>query len=237
MNANQRSCFRPVLWAVLACAASCVSCTSGAQDSLPDVPKTHWASRAVREVVKNNVLPPAQDKAFHGANSVTRQQAIIAIAKLARALESKTWQAAASEPLPEKSDQDAQGENWQKKPVSRYVLAVTLARVGDYFANGAHRADVKSKDTGKSVILPDAPKITVSAKNPAYDSLTYLAKRRMIGPDSPLLTADDAPLMASELSGALAQMLVGLNDRLTDLGHDEKGDTPDHTSLSKKPKK
>ena len=51
----------------------------------------------------------------------------------------------------------------------------------------------------------------------------------MISADSPLLRPTGAPVTAAQLQTALSQMLVGLTDRLTDLGHDKEGNTPDHS--------
>jgi len=57
----------------------------------------------------------------------------------------------------------------------------------------------------------------------------------MIHADSPLLHADTTFVKASELSLGLAEMASGLTDKLTELGLDADGNTPDNSFHSKKP--
>ncbi len=170
-------------------------------------------------------------RSFHGEAKVTRTQAVIALARLAQSLETGKWKAATSAPISSGTAQPkANAPGWRKQMVTRYMLASVLARFGDYVANGLHRPGPNDKALGQSEALPDKVTVTVPASNPAYASLVYLAKNRMIGTDSPLLKPDDKLLRGGELSRALAQMVAGLNDRLTDIGHDSEGNTIDINS-------
>jgi hypothetical protein len=199
-----------------------------------DVPSNHWAARPVQEVLQNDVMTPTASGRFQGDALVTRTQAVIALAKLARALEDGTWHRAASVPVTNKAVKTLQQGDWKQRPVTRYTLAAVLARTGDYVANGLPRPASDAKDLGKSITLKKVS-VTVSRTNPAYDSLTYLADRRMIAPDSPLLKSDGRPVHGDELSRAITEMVVGLNDRLTPLGLDAEGNSPDASFHQKRP--
>jgi hypothetical protein len=52
----------------------------------------------------------------------------------------------------------------------------------------------------------------------------------MIWPGSPLLKADSQPVKGEELSRGISEMAAGLNNRLTELGLDAEGNTPDASS-------
>ncbi len=224
--------YRFVIWAAL----GLLGCWGrwAAADTLPsDVRSNHWAAPAVQEVLSNKVLATEKDHNFHGEAKVTHVQAVIALANLAHALESGTWKAAHSKAVPARVGAITAQSGWKSQPVSRYTLAAVLARMGDYVANGLPRPKPGSKDLGKSVVLPPPVKVTLPATHPAYAALTYLAANRMIWPGSPLLKADDKPVLGGEISVALSQMVAGLNDRMTELGQDEEGDTPDVNSPKK----
>src|SRR5579884_2158804 len=179
-----------------------------------DVPPNHWARQAVLQVLQDGVMALPDGRAFHGEAKVTHTQAVIALAKLAQALEAGTWRAVSSRPVPDRLMAGSHATSWQQQPVTRYVLAETLARLGNYIANGLPRT------------------------HPAYASLAYLTHNRMIWPHSPLLKPDNKPILGAELSTALAQMTAGLTDRLTSLGHDANGDTIDINSPGiKKPRR
>jgi hypothetical protein len=193
----------------------------------PDVRPNFWAASAVQEALRNGILSARADGKFHGEAKVTRTEAVIALARLAQALESGKWQASASQPVTGKTIPILEQGSWKQQPVSRYVLAAALARFGDYVMNGLHRAPADSQDRAKSVILPPKATVTVPSTNPAYASLTYLANNHMIWPGSPLLKPDDQPVRGAELSRALGEMTAGLNDLVTDMGRDEEGNTPD----------
>ena len=189
---------------------------------------SHWAARAVKETLRNGVLTLDKRGAFHGAAKVTQIEAATALAKLAQRLEARAWRGEKSLPLPAPSRLRA-AEGWERRAVTRCELASVLARLGDYAANGIHPAAKNSADAGRSIVLPKPPNVALPRRHPAYAAISYLLRRRMIAADSPLLNPTTAPITASQLQTALAQMLIGLNDRLTDLGHDKNGGTPDRS--------
>ena len=192
-----------------------------------DVQSGHWASAAVREVLQNHVMDLPDGHHFRGESLVTRNQATIALAKLARALTAGAWHANPSVPVPVRVVRQLDTKDWGNRPVTRYVLAVVLARSADYVMNGLPRPGPNDKDLAKSAALPDIPEIKVPHSNPAYASLNYLANNHMVWPDSPLLHAGSQPIKGAELGHALSEMIVGVNNRLTPLGHDENGNTMD----------
>jgi len=194
-----------------------------------DVPSGHWAAAAVREALQNHVMDLPDGRHFRGESLVTRNQATVVLAKLARELTAGTWHASPSVPVPVSAVRRLNTADWQNRPVTRYVLAVVLARSADYVMNGLPRPGPQDKDLAKSEALPDIPEVKVSRSNPAYPSLMYLADNHMAWPDSPLLHAGSQPIRGAELSHALAEMIVGVNNRLTPLGHDKNGNTQDKT--------
>lgn len=205
----------------------------------PDVPSTHWAASDVQQTLRSGVLTTMVGGRFAGTVLVTRTQAAIALANLAQKLEADTWPKQPSHALPQNTNTLWETGNWQKQPITRYVLASVLASAGNYYVNsGAPRPPKNSKDVGHSEAILPAPKIKLSPAHPAYAALTYLARNRMVAPLSPLLKADNRTLRGEELSRALTDMISGLNDRLTEMGRDAQGNTPDasfHTH-EKKPK-
>ena len=201
----------------------------------PDVRPGYWAASYVQEALDNGVMSVSDDKQFHGEAKVTRAQAIVAIAKLAQALEKGKWQTQPSRPVGGEVLKPLEHADWRTQKVTRYELAKTLASMGDYVANGLPRPAPDAKNLGKSMALPPKATLKITKTNPAYSSLVYLADANMIAADSPLLLADSKPLLGSELSRALAQMVIGLANRFTDLGLDEQGNTPDK-SFHAKPK-
>lgn len=194
-----------------------------------DVPSGHWASAAVSEVLLNHVMDLPDGRHFRGESLVTRDQATIALAKLARELTAGSWHASPSLPVPHSVVQKLGTADWSNRPVTRYMLAAVLARSADYVMNGLPRPGPQDKDLAKSIALPDIPEVKVSRSNPAYSSLTYLANNHMAWPDSPLLHGGSQPIQGAELGHALAELIVGVNNRLTPLGHDENGGTIDRT--------
>lgn len=219
------------------CVLGSAALTARTQSLPPDVRAGHWAAGPVQSVLRNQVLTLDSDKGFHGDARVTHKQAVLALAKLARALEAGTWQATKSVPLSvAKTGVAPKTGTWESQTVTRYVFSTVLARIGDYAAAGLTRPKPDEKDLGKSIALPPAVSVSLPKSNAAYESLAYLAERRMIGRGSPLLTADDNPLKAAEMSRAMRELVAGLTDRLTDLGHDENGATNDD-ALRNKPKK
>lgn len=209
--------------------------TSGsgiAQKKPTDVRPNHPSTQAVQQVLDTGVMAFTDGTNFRGEAKVTRTQAVIAIAKLARAVETRQWKAKASVAVP------GNAKNMQvvdtTQPVTRYTLANALSRFGNYLANGLPRPAAVAKDLAKSEVLPERPRITVASSHPAYASLTYLVERRMLWPGSPLLKPDDKPLQSAELSQALAEMATGLTNLWSELGKDELGNTIDQSSRKKK---
>ena len=200
--------------------------TLGAEgQGLPsDVRSNHWAGKAVQQVLSNGVMSLQPDKKFHGEAKVTHAQAAVAIANLARALEAGKWQTKASVVVPEKVITTLQSGDWKQQKLTRYSFSVILARLGNYIGNGMVRAATGSKEVAKSEAIPAKITVPLPASNPAYVSLTYLANNRMVRAGSPLLKADDKPILGEEVSLALAEMTTGLTDRVTEMGRDEQGD-------------
>jgi hypothetical protein len=220
---------------VLAALSIMTSSTSLAGQLPSDVRSNHWAAGAVEQVLSSGVMKLEDDHQFHGEAHVTHIQAVIALAALAKKLETSNWKLGEIKPVPDKVEKTLTQAAWQAKPVTRYELASALARFGNYFAKAVTRPKPDAKDLGKSVILAANVKVPVQAGSPAYASYQYLAAGRMISPTSPLLRADNLPLKAAELSRGIAEAAAGVNDKLTEMGHDETGSTPDKSFHPKKP--
>ena len=196
--------------------------------SLPsDVRADHWAAPYVQEALDNAVMVLPDGKEFHGEAKVTHGQAVIALAKLAQMLEAGTWKAQPSRPVADTVLKPLEHGDWRTQRVTRYELAKVLASMGDYVSAGLPRPAPDAKDLAKSDVFPPKPKITLPKTHPAYAALTYLVDKNMVLPKSPLLTADDKPLVGGEMSRALADVVVGVTNRLTELGKDADGNTPD----------
>ena len=218
------------------CAASFARVS--AQTLPSDVRAGHWAATPVQVVLRNHILSLDADKSFHGDTKITHMQAVLALARLGKALEAGGWQGSATIPVTVVKTGIAPKKGvWEEQTVSRYVFAVVLARMGDYANTGLVRAQPNEKDLGKSTAIPAAVAVTVPKSSPAYAALNYLTSRRMVGPGSALLTPDDKPLKAAEMSRALRELVTGLTDRLTDLGHDADGNTHDESFHPKNPVK
>jgi len=193
-----------------ACWLSLVFCLTPAHGmALPaDVKTTHWAAPFVQE----------------------------ALDKLAQMLEANKWKAMKSRPVSDKTIETLEHGDWRTQKVTRYELAKVLTSMGDYIANGLPRPAPGAKDLSKSTVLPPKPVLKLDKSNPAYAALKYLVDADMVTPDSPLLKADSKLLLGVELSHALAAMVIGLNNRATELGLDEDGSTHDVNSKPKSPK-
>ena len=226
--------FRAVPIIALVCIASSMRAT--AQSLPPDVRNGHWAATPVQIALRNQILSVEADKNFHGDAKVTHRQAVIALARLGKALETGAWQRSASVPVSvSKTAVAPKSGAWETQGVSRYVFATVLTRLGDYANNGLVRAQPTEKDTGKSIVVPPAVAVALSKSSSAYTAMIYLAGHRMVGPDSPLLSADDKTLTAAEMTRAMKDLISGLTDRMTDLGHDADGSTHDEAFHLKKP--
>ena len=216
--------------AVVVLIGAALSARTSAQALPPDVRAGHWASTPVQVVLRNHILDVEADKSFHGDTRITHRQAVLALARLGRALEAGTWQGSATIPVTVTQTGVAPKKGaWEAQTVSRYVFATALARMGDYANAGLRRPQTSEKDFGKSIAIPVPVTIKIPKTNPAHDALVYLAARRMVGPGSALLSPDDKPLKAAEMSRALKELVTGLTDSLTDLGHDANGNTHDES--------
>ncbi len=228
--------FRTAQFVAMGCMA--LSARTSAQSLPSDVRPGHWAATPVQVVLRNHILSLESDQGFHGDAKLTHLQAVLALSRLGKALETRTWQGSASVPITvAKTDVAPKTGTWEGQGVSRYVFATVVTRMGDYANNGLVRARPNEKETGKSIALPPPVAVTLPKTSPAYEALTYLASRRMIWPGSPLLSADDRPLKAGEMTRALKELVAGLNDRVTDIGHDAEGNTHDESFHPKPPVK
>lgn len=193
----------------------------------PDVKAGHWAAPFVQAALANGVMSLPDGREFHGEAKVTRQQASMLLARLAQTLEAGRWQTQPSRPISPGALKTLEHGDWATQRVTRYEMAKILANMGDYVANGLPRPDATAKNLGKSEALPPRPTLKIPRADPAYAALTYLVEARMVTLKSPLLKADDTPILGGEMSRALAEMVTGLADRQTDRGLDESGSTPD----------
>ena len=225
------------LLGLLAFGALSVPCESRAGELPPDVRSTHWAASFVDETLSNHLLSLPDGKEFHGEAKVTHVQAVYALAKLAKMLEAGEWKAHTSRPVSDKVINSVTESDWRTQKVTRYEFAKVLASMADYVTNGLKRPAPGSKDLGKAVAIRPKPTITLDKSHPAYGALSYLVEARMLTKGSPLLLADTKPLLGAELSHALSDMVTGINDRATELGKDENGETPDINSIKKKSEK
>jgi len=169
---------------------------------------------------------------FRTNGPVSHAAAAIALARMAARIEERRWKAEPSVPVPEHPAGGRTGA-WKSRIVTGGVFASALARIGNYIANGVPKPHAAHpNDLARSVIIA-VGKVGAKQGTPAYTSLQYLARRRAVGPDSPLLKGDSKPITAGELSVALAQWVDGVNDRMTELMHDKWGDTIDAPSIER----
>ncbi len=199
-----------------------------------DVSRNSWAAGAVQETIANKVLVPLPDGRFHGNMPVSRAQLVLALAAEGRTLTAHKWLHHSSSPVPDSVASQLRSGDWRSKPVTRYMLASVLARLGDYINNGIHPASPSAKDTNKSSVIPGVRKLPIPAHSPYYSALRYLASNKMVWPGSVLLYANNTHVTAAQLSTALVEFTEGVNNRLTSLGLDKNGSTPDRTFHRKK---
>lgn len=217
--------------------ASTYSLPARAGELPPDVRPTSWAAPYVEETLNNQLLTLPDGKEFHGEAKVTHLHAVFALAKLAKMLEAHTWKAHASRPINDSVSKAVAVSDWRTQKVTRYEFAKVLACMGDYVTNGLPRPTADAKDLGKSGALPPKPKLTLEKSHPAYASLSYLIEANMIRSGSPLLLADNKPILGTELSRAVSDVVIGITNHATELGLDENGETPDATSVKKQKEK
>jgi len=212
-------------WIRFAAVAASFVCGVAAQgQTLHDVPGGHWARQAALEVVQRGVMNAPGGK-FDGRRTVTRTELAVTLANLARSLEQGAWPKTGSKP----SKPGTTNGDWRQKPVTRYELAVLLSRAARYAMAGLPKST--GKVFGASEALPPPVKISsVPKSHPAYASLAYLAKNRMIWPKSVLRQPGAQPVTGAQVVDALAQMIGGLIDRLTDepQNREDLSPPPDH---------
>jgi hypothetical protein len=147
---------------------------------------------------------------FNGTAYVTRTELANALAQCARVLEKGNWKPSGSAVV-----SSPKNAGWKKERLSRYELAALLSKTVRIVQRGLPA--VQGKVYNASEGIPSRPKLPDALKtSAAYASLQYLAAGRMLWSDSPLLKPDSRPLTGAEVSNALIQMIVGLNDRYTD---------------------
>lgn len=207
----------------------------GFAQALPsDVRPSHWAAEYVRVTLQTKVLALSSDKAFHGEAKISKTEAVIAIANLAHLLEANQWKTRKSLALAPTADKLVDQSEWRTQPLTRFAFARLLVKGADLFTNGVQRANPTSKDREKSVKIPPKPAVKLPPTHPAYKAVSYLVSHKMLYSDSPFLNTDDSPVKASEAATGLAQILIGLIDKNTDMGKDAEGSTIDR-SFHKKP--
>ena len=212
--------------------AACAGASAGAQ--LPtDVRAGHWAGASVQRALKAGLLRLQPDGRFHGEAKVTRLETAVALSTLGRALVEGTWKPIGrSRAVPDSVTQVWEKTNWKSEPVRRYAFAVILTRLGDYVANGLPRPAAGAK-VGLSEALT---KVDSVPAGPGHDALAYLAANRMIQPGSLLLKPNGDTVKGGELGKELTELTAGVVDRLTDLGKNADGSTPDDAFHKKAPR-
>ena len=190
-----------------------------------DVRPNQWAATSVAAILKNGVLSVQSDKLFHGDAKATSSEAVIALAKMARKIESGEWKPGSGKPVSNKVLSIWEKTDWKTQPLRRYALAAVLNRFGDYIVKGLPKLKSGAKRLGASETLEQAP-IDLAKTDPAYASLLYLAKNRMISPKSALLKPDGSPVSGATMSIALRDLAIGLTDRMTEASSEEDGAAP-----------
>ena len=187
-----------------------------------DVRSNQWAATSVAAILKNGVLSVQSDKLFHGDAKATSSEAVIALAKMARKIESGEWKTVSGKPVSSKVLSVWEKTDWKTQPLRRYALADVLTRFGDFIVRGLPKPKPEAKRLGASEVLPLVT-IDLPRTDPAYASLIYLAKNRMISPKSALLKPDSSPVSGAIMSAALRDLAIGLTDRMTEASAEEDG--------------
>lgn len=195
----------------LAAIAAATTLAAALQAQVPkDVPKNHWARNAVIEVTRLGVMKSPGGR-FNGSQKVTRTELAIILADFAKSLEKRSWPTSGARII---KNPDV-GRLVGTEPVTRYELAAAISHVARYAMAGLPKPS--GKVYGQSEALPPPPKLTgISKSSPAYASLSYLAKRRMLFPGSVLLKPGTQPVTGQQVADGLAQVIAGLTDQLTD---------------------
>ena len=117
-----------------------------------------WAATSVAAILKNGVLSVQSDKLFHGDAKATRSEAVIALAKMARKIESGEWKPGSGKPVSNKVLSIWEKTDWKTQPLRRYALAAVLNRFGDYVVKGLPKPKAGAKRLGASETLEQALK-------------------------------------------------------------------------------
>jgi hypothetical protein len=174
-----------------------------------DVPAGHWARKDVEAALQRGVMTAPGGK-FNGAARVTRTDLIQTMARFGQSLEKSAWSRATGRQARIKDRPAVSSQS-----VTRYELAAVVARMGRYAAAGIPKAG--SKRYGESVALPKPATVTkVPASDPAYASVQYLAKNRMIWPESVLSKPGNEPVTAKDVADAVAAVISAVIDLHTD---------------------
>jgi hypothetical protein len=180
-----------------------------AQD-LKDVPKNHWARNAVIEVTRLGVMKAPTGR-FEGSQRVSRTEFAIILANFARSLEKRSWPTSGKKTIKNPDIGKLAGTS----PVTRYELAAAISLVARYAMAGLPKPH--GKVYAQSEALPPPPKLSgIAPSHPAYTSLSYLAKKRMLFPNSVLLKPGSQPVTGQQVADGLAQVIAGLTDQWTD---------------------
>ena len=175
-----------------------------------DVPRSSPAAEAVNQMVKRGIMP-LQNGKFNGAGSVTRNDLSVILCNFAKDYLKAPWPKTIGKPakLPVHK-----GE-LLSKPVTRYELADTLWQIGQYMANGlpANKGQVFLK-TESLPVLPD--KTVIVKDHPSRAAVEFMVKNHMIWQDSKLLKPSKENVTGLNVAEALVEVVVGINDRLTD---------------------
>lgn len=202
--------------------------TAGAQTPT-DLPAKHWAREAALAVTSRGVMAVSGGK-FDGARKVTRTELVNTLAAFARALEKGAWKSANA---PSRAG-DPEAARLKSVGVTRYELAFVLDKVAQNVMLGLPKP--KGKIFGTSEAIGPVAVTGVPASHPAYASLTYLAKNRMIVPESVLLKPSSTPVTGAEVADSITRVVIGVTDRLTDEPQNrlELGEPP-HSHGKEKP--
>jgi hypothetical protein len=185
---------------------------SFAADTAKDVPQNHWARKDVDAVLSRGIMAAPAGR-FNGAAKITRTELIIAMAAFGRSLERGLWKAESGRTLKETDNDKAAAST--SSAVTRYELAAVISRMGTYAAGGLPKAGPKR--FGESVALPKSDAVSkVKQSDPAYSSVQYLAKNRMIWPKSVLARPGSELVTGKDVGASAAAVITGVIDLLTD---------------------
>lgn len=181
----------------------------GLEGELKDVPERHWAADSVRLIVSLGIMT-APGGMFAGDRKVTRAEMVTVLARFARLLEQRRWPDVKPERLPE----SAPSATWKKRPVTRYELAVAVARLGSIAMAGMQEKPPAKPQDSEAIPLP-AYVEKGKYPPPVERELRYLAERRYLWSGSRLLQPDRDPVTGEEAAQGLAMVIAGVNARWT----------------------